>query len=913
MPLGGRQEELTTAVTAVRCLIQLGHTLDRALDLALSETNSDLRDEVARRIRQHESGAITFRRTSVLTRQGGRRPWFGQYDPASGYHWPRLRSWLLTGGRFDTATVESLDDASDRVLEHLEDPRPDGPETFRVQGLVLGRVQSGKTANYTAVIAKAVDAGYRFVIVLAGVHNSLRQQTQQRLTDELGLEGSQGVGEPEAGKHWISLTTNSYDGDFRSGTVDANVLQGSSIVIAVVKKNTSVLKRLLQWTSRRPTLVKLPVLIIDDEADNASINTRGNRPPSELVDIAIEDADETLEEDLSPSTINRLIRQLISGFETVSYIAYTATPFANVLIDPDATDTEVADDLYPGDFIISLPTPSNYVGPQRLFGVYPSADETDWEPSEELDIVRIVSDLDSFLISEASLPPSLRLALTDFILAAAAKESRLGPGWATLLVHTTHRINEQNALGGHIAEEITRIRASWRYGEPSDRRIFAQRWETEFLPYLSSHDDAPEMTSPRNSHSIKAPISFENIESSIDRIFRRGIRTVVLNSSSEDELEYRNVQSGIVVVIGGNRLSRGLTLEGLLSSYFVRNSHNYDTLLQMGRWFGYRDAYIDLTRLWTTCTIYSHFRHLALVEEDLRDQIAAYEEMGRTPRDFAPLILAHPDLGVTAPNRIGAGREYKISYAGQLVQSVRFELDNATWLEDNLSATTDFISHLGRPSRPDLERPDRKPHWNNIDWRLVVDYLRHFSSPLEANSFHPDDLAEYISGQAESHAELTSWWISIRARERFDTALGSVDLAGDVGSVNAISRTRLTADPMSVGVLTTPAHPSGSHRTGEETIGLTDGQIEEARRSFSDSLYQRYGTTLRRQRSPNQGLLCIFPISAHSSPSERSRTRRRLDPAGGVPVIGLSVVFPFSTTASSSNYVGGPTADPTLR
>ncbi len=913
MPLDGRQEELETAVTAVRSLIQLGHTLDNALDLALSQTSGGLRDEVARQIEQHEPGAITFRRTSVLSTQGGRRPWFGQYDPASGYHWPRLRSWLLTAGRFDSTTVESLDDASDSVLEHLEDPRPSGPDSFRVQGLVLGRVQSGKTANYTAVIAKAVDAGYRFVIVLAGVHNSLRQQTQQRLTDELGLEGSQGVGEPEAGRHWISLTTSSYDGDFRSGTVGANVLQGSSTVIAIVKKNASVLKRLLNWIDRRPKPVKLPVLIIDDEADNASINTRGNRPPSELVDIAIEDADDTLEEDLSPSTINRLIRQLIAGFETASYVAYTATPFANVLIDPNATDMEVADDLYPRDFIISLPTPSNYIGPQRLFGTYSGVDDPDWEPSEELDVVRIVSEVDSFLISETSLTDSLRHALMDFVLAAAAKESRLGSGWATMLIHTTHRINEQNTLGRKIAEEITRIRASWRYGEPADRRTFAQRWETEFLSHLSSYDDVAEATSLRNLHPTKTSTSLENIKSSIDRIFRQGIRTVVLNSSSEDELEYRNVRSGTVVVIGGNRLSRGLTLEGLLSSYFVRSSHNYDTLLQMGRWFGYRDTYVDLTRLWTTSVIYSHFRHLALVEEDLRDQIAAYDEMGRTPREFAPLILAHPDLGVTAPNRIGAGREYKISYAGQLVQSVRFELDNETWLEENLSETTDLISRLGHPSSPDRGPLDSKPHWDEVDWRLVVEYLRHFRSPLEANSFHPDDLAEYISGQAESHAELTSWWISIRARERFDAALGSVDLAGDVGSVNAISRTRLRADPKSVGVLTTPAHPSGSYRTGEETIGLTDGQIEEARRSFSDNLYQSYGTALRRQRSPSQGLLCIFPISAHSSPSEKSRTRRRLKPAGGVPVIGLAVVLPFSTTASSNDYVGGPTADPTLR
>ena len=910
---GNRQGRIDTALTVVRGLLRLEHTLEHALSLI----EADLRDEVERRLERLETTMVTtFRRPNILTGEGGTRDWFTVHDTGTGYYWPRLQSYLLGGTKYSRPQVDSLDHSSNNVLAHLEDPSQNGPDEFLVRGLVLGRVQSGKTANYTALIAKAVDAGYRFVIVLAGVHNSLRQQTQNRLALELGFQGSAGITEPDAGRRWITLTDNTYYGDFQPGTFGPAVLQGNDNVIAIVKKNGTVLSRLLDWLQGRPYDARLPTLVIDDEADNASINTGGNRPTTEhsdepirwsdLVDIPSSDIAEGYDDDLNPSTINRRIRKLLDGFRCVSYVAYTATPFANVLIDPDATDRQVGKDLYPEDFIISLPTPDNYIGPQELFGREPVGDEVDWV--ENLDVVRTVPDYEvGYLASEdPTVTPSLRYALADFVLAAAAKQERLGPAWATMLIHTTYTVDVQNSLGETIREELEALRLAWNFRGSwlsdglATRSMLEERWRDEFVPQITAYDF-------RNRRP------FADIEPHIDQILNNRINTIVLNSRTDDQLEYSSNGHGTVIAIGGNRLSRGLTLEGLITSFFVRHSRNFDTLLQMGRWFGYRDSYVDLTRLWTTSSLYSHFRHLALVEEELREQIAAYEQQGCTPRDFSPLILTHPDLDVTALNRMGAGQIYvDDNYAGQLVQSVRFDFSDAPCLETNLSATRELITRLGARDSLDPDRRDDKPHWQDVDWSTIVEYLEQFTAHPEANSFHTSKLVEYIRRQVAASSELTTWWVSVRTREGYDSALGTINLGGDVGEVNAISRSRLKADPSSLGVLTSPARATGLERRGEEEIGLTNTQIENARVAFRQGKYQRYGTALRLERAADEGLLCIFPVSPHSGPG-RSANRQALEPAGNVPVIGLAIVFPFSTTATANTYIGGPLADPILR
>ena len=240
------------------------------------------------------------------------------------------------------------------------------------------------------------------MIVLSGLHNSLRQQTQHRLQRDLGHEDTPGVGSPEASKVWVWMTGDRPDGDFNPAAQNAGVLQGNNQVILVVKKNVSRLDRLIDWMKNRvPAYV--PVLVIDDEADQASVNTGGNRtgfePDLDQADLTADDVNgELTADELNPSAINLRIRQLLRLFQQCSYVAYTATPFANVLTDPDAIDREGGDDLFPRSFIISLPKPSStaYVGPERVFG----RNQLPGDPSdvEGMDIIEIVPEYEVSLL-----------------------------------------------------------------------------------------------------------------------------------------------------------------------------------------------------------------------------------------------------------------------------------------------------------------------------------------------------------------------------------------------------------------------------------------------------------------------------------------------------------------------------------
>ena len=377
--------------------------------------------------------------------EGGPRPWFDDYDPSDGYHWRRLYDFLATVKNRSETTLDSLDESTNRILGMLEDPRPGGPPTFRVQGLVVGYVQSGKTANFSALIAKCVDAGYRIVIVLSGLHNSLRRQTQLRLEDELGLvdpiTGRPGVGLADPNQQISRMTLPETWGDFNPGTADPNLLYSGGRIIMVVKKNASVLRRLVTWLEARQPITP-PVLVIDDEADQASINTGGNRAPlDEVTDLSPDDVDAAggpdglgglsmaaAAEETNPSVINGLIRRLLSRMRRVSYVGYTATPFANVLIGHEDYDREVDEDLYPADFLMSLPKPAGYVGPERLFGRSALAGEGG-ENVHGVDVLREVPDWEASSLLAGplnALPSTLELALADFVLALAARDTRTG-------------------------------------------------------------------------------------------------------------------------------------------------------------------------------------------------------------------------------------------------------------------------------------------------------------------------------------------------------------------------------------------------------------------------------------------------------------------------------------------------------
>lgn len=873
--------------------------LEQDLESALKSAPANLRRQL-RELFEAEAREVRFHRPGAIIQDGGPKEWFDDWDPANGYLWRRLRQYLIDVKVFPLRDVEALDEASDKVLSQLEDPLMDEPHSrseFRVQGLVLGYVQAGKTANFTALIAKAADRGYRLVIVLSGIHNSLRRQTQRRLDLELGLiDDPKGVGLPEAGQAWWRITNDGLNGDFKPGT-DAGPLEQGSRGVMVVKKNATILRRLVEWLDGRVPH-DLPVLIIDDEADQASINLKPQL--DDEVDLGPDTGDVPPEQELDPSTINGLIRELMNRFHRVAYVAYTATPFANVLIDPDVESASWGSDLFPGDFIISLPRPPGYVGAERVFGR--RALESEDDDLLGLDVVRIVPQQElAQLIPkgkaaaywEPAITPSLKEALLDWLLATAAKMHRLGDGISTMLIHTTSRTHQQNSLFTVVEDELRAIRNEWRYENQGVRPTLSARWNSDFRPVTASVN-------------ADLDVPFEEIEPSLNEVLSSAdnITLLVLNSTSSHELDYEAHASMKVVLIGGNRLSRGLTLEDLTVSFYVREANTYDTLLQMGRWFGYRSQYVDLTRLWTTDELVSRFRHLSLVEEDLRDQIKIYERESLTPRQVAPRIRSHPAMLVTARNRMGTAESVRQSYAGELLQSVRFRLGNDEWLTTNEVVTKELLHSLGTPGSGPRPGDDR-PVWTDVPWTYVVAYLNRFRTAQDAMSFDADTAAKYVLRQAEGYGELVRWTIGIRCGRQTDPSLGTWDTGvASLAPLPRISRSRLKTDSGSIGVLTSPVRRD-SLLDGDEALDLDLAQLHMVEQTLA--YFPTVGHALRWQRPPGQGLLLVYPISPLSKPGANARNRRNLfdEPEGRPTVIGVALSFPASNTGATVEYVAG--------
>ncbi len=347
-----------------------------------------------------------------------------------------------------------------------------------------------------------------------------------------------------------------------------------------------------------------------------------------------------------------------------------------------------------------------------------------------------------------------------------------------------------------------------------------------------------------------------------------------------------------MVVIGGNRLSRGLTLEGLTVSYFIRRANTYDTLMQMERWFGYREGYADLTRVYTTTWLEQWFRDLAMVEDEVRGDIARYQQEGLTPLDVGVRIRSHPAMLVTSPLKMGTGRPISVAFADQLQQTVTFPFDDSGWFTHNVDLTRRFLSDLGRPG---TER--NVPMWTRVPGGEVLAYVQAYRTDPNATRVRSELLARYIEEQMQV-GELAEWSVGVMERPSPDPRLGTIDL-GVVGrsTVGLIERTRLTGQN-SVKAITSPE---------DQTIGMTDTEqrrFETLRQSFPD---EPQGPLSRRARDPHRGLLLIYPVSKHSGVGRSTPGRTTLfnDPSSADHVIGLAVVFPASDSAVTVPYIVG--------
>ncbi len=840
-------------------------------------------------------------------------------------YWQRYEQLLRDKG-WAERTLRKLDEMTDHTLERIEDPARAGP--WDIRGLVVGQVQSGKTSNYIGLINKAVDAGYKVIIVLAGPYNNLRAQTQLRVDEGfLGydsrryIQGSGaipciGVGHIDPSVPRPNTGTNSTEGgDFKLDVSRSfNINPGNDSLLFVVKKERRILNQIITWvdgaaTSRtedgRNIVTGVPLLVIDDECDYGSIDTR----------IGAIDEFGNPDPEHDPTIINSLVRKILYKFEKSVYLGYTATPFANIFIHEAARTTEEGDDLFPRNFITCLPSPTNYIGPSRVFGI-----DEDYDPEEDeevdLPLVREVTDhADTMSLKEThgwmppkhridhipryngenTVPPSLREALHCFILSCAARKAR-GQTTAhnSMLIHIPRYTAVQERIKDQIEEEIGAIRRRLDGGDSTsveqlltilkrlwdeDYRIVTEQFHQEEFPLMAWTLIEPYI------HTVVKTIQIRHIT---------GYSTDILDYDAYHE-------TGInLIVIGGDKLSRGLTLEGLTIGYFLRPTRMYDTLMQMGRWFGYRPGYLDLCRLYTRPDIIDWYRKIAHADEELRREFNHMTLVGGTPIDYGFRVRVHPELAVTSPIKMRNASKVSYSYSACVNVTTVFHRDNAN-IERNYARFVKLLEMLDRSGANKTSNPERRRSngfnkkwkgstlWENVESDIVIEFLKGISTYPSAIRVNGNRMGDYIE-HANRNGFLIRWSVVVLSGKG---AIFKIPVLGE-HSTNVRGWDKTIPENQQ------DTYPTFTVKTvmspPDETIDLTDEEYDLA---FDLSLaYFRtsgdeakgikeperpYGDYIREKRNNQRGLLLIYPLDP-----------KWIKPADGVglPLIGLTLSFP---------------------
>ena len=736
-------------------------------------------DELIRRF------SLWMGRDTSIENNVGHEPWLTASRKEDWRYWQRYQEWLET--RLSWKATEALDKSTHAILGLIEDPAREG--VWDRRGLVVGHVQSGKTGSYTGLICKAADAGYKIIIVLAGMHNNLRAQTQVRLDE--GFLGFATTSDAE-NLPFVGVGLNGRDADIRpncatnrteNGDFNTKIARHLAITpeqrpwLFVVKKNKTVLQRLLDWirnhaansvdpATGRKVVNHLPLLVIDDEADHASVDT-GEQ---------VFNTDGTPDEEHSPTAINSRIRKILNSFTRSAYVGYTATPFANVFIHEHGATPEEGPDLFPSAFIINLAAPSDYIGPARVFGlltpegrkgglplVKPVTDfaandgRTGWMPLKHPNGHRpLHGGLDE-------MPPSLVDAVNSFILCCAVRRLRgQGAEHSSMLVHVTRFNSVQREVHRQVDDHLHHVRQRIvrQIDHEGHMRDLQLLWESDFVPTNASiRASNPELV----AHEMP---SWPSIVAILPEALA-DIEVRMINGTAKDALDYsQNEGVGLkVIAIGGDKLARGLTLEGLCVSYFLRASKMYDTLMQMGRWFGYRHGYLDLCRLYTTPELIEWFGHITDASEELREEFEMMAASGGTPREYGLKVQSHPVLMVTSRLKMRTAKNLMISFSGQLLETVSLFRDK-TILDKNVRAASRLISGLPDPEvNPARVRGESRQKWEGYLWEDVpandvVAFLLAYRTHPEAYKVNSAVLADYVESMT-TKGELTKWTVAV--------------------------------------------------------------------------------------------------------------------------------------------------------
>lgn len=852
-------------------------------------------------------------------------------------YWRRYRDFLEA--KLSDTVVEELNGATDEILGLLEDPQR--ADDWDRRGLVVGHVQSGKTSNYSGLICKAADAGYKIIIVLAGLHNNLRSQTQMRLEESfLGYETTvdrdpgMPIGVAEFGEDLKtnSATTRAENGDFNRAI--AKHFHGISPEerpwLFVVKKQKTVLTELLNWirtrvadstdsVDGRKLVTKLPLLVIDDEADHASVDT-GEQ---------IFNDDGTPDAEHQPKTINSLIRQVLHAFTRKAYVGYTATPFANIFIHHKGSTAKEGPDLFPRAFVVNLAAPSNYVGPTRMFGKMAKGGRADALPLSRNIVDHYDPEADSGWMppkhkkvhvpiydGQETIPPSLHEAISVFVLACAVRNLRgQGDQHSSMLIHVTRFVDVQTHVCEQVEGTVRRMRQKITRGIDATELLSQLRelWETDLLPI---RNQVAELSPPEECPPVMP--SWEAVLDALPDVLD-DIEVRSINGTAKDALDYATPGAALkVIAVGGDKLARGLTLEGLCVSYFVRTTKMYDTLMQMGRWFGYRPGYLDLCRLYTSPDLVKWFTHIADASEELREEFDFMADAKLTPEQYGLKVMSHEVLTVTSPLKMRNARTLSLSYSGTRPQTILFHRD-AGIQRRNLEAADALIASLGENwlQDPQYTRDGAQESWpgarlwKDVEASKVVTFLGAYETHPNATSAKAALLSEFIVKMLDI-GQLSKWSVAL---------LGGGMGEGDPhtfpgGNPSTTYSMRKTEDPddqekidpkfFAIGVLTDPKDEGIDLGNDAWQDALTRTRAASKREPSNPPAFPS-GKGIRQMRGKrggeaDRGLLLLYPLTPYFYKDKNAPPERLIVPEWRKPIMAFAIAFPASDKSISVEY-----------
>lgn len=800
-------------------------------------------------------------------------------------YWEKLRK----SGWSEKSLIE-IRETTHNTLNQLTDG---SNNVSTVKGLVVGNVQSGKTANMAALMAMAADWGWNMFIVLTGTIDNLRRQTQDRLYEDLNIgKGIKWVlhEHVSAKKDKIHRTQSCH---FDSGTNERH--------LTVCLKNKTRLENLYGWLVDDPNkLQQMKILIIDDEADQGSINTKDISKERSAINKAILDLVNIQTEDgRKPKAMN--------------YISYTATPYANVLNESSK------DSLYPNDFIGLLNPADEYFGPKQIFGL------VDSETEIGLPIIREIIKEENEEIQEVhkgestDLPKSFQDAIAWFVCCVAAMRYRKYKKPISMLVHTSQKQDAHKYVYEAIDMFFTqntpeKLLAYCKEIYLKETKAFdVEDFKNEFRSYPKEVEDYPafEKIEKEVHRIIKNRPAFLKMEDKGSRpTYQPGLHIAVDNCANNgltDEGEHiRLLYPEVAVdsefypkpapaflVIGGSTLSRGLTIEGLVSTYFLRTTNMADTLMQMGRWFGYRKGYEMYPRIWITEDTRRKFKFLATLEEDLRNELRGYAHQDMSAKDYGPKIRNSPKLSwlsITSRNKSQSAVSHDLDFSGVSSQTTYFD-NNREILENNIQVTETFLGQLGNAKRT-LNNDGL--FWTNVPFDdIKTMFLQQFTFNHHSIMFSQiETFIEWYEKKAEE-AGFEDWNVVVAGRQET-----GVPWKLPQGTIYNINRSRLTPprlggkDIIDIGVLRDPKHIAADI-TKEEFLKFIpeNTKIEDLKKGYSDLEVRE---KIELDTTPQ---LLIYRMNADFVPNEEKSKRYPTDAAADI--IGVSLIVPGVKSSTS--------------